>query len=278
LDFLGFIALSTVLVRLVSFTAKPVAISIAIATSSLLMRFVLGAWIRHHSLRIPGLLQFLLGAEAIKDISYPFSPWITYPLLGFIAGHSLRMRGNLPRIGLGGAAVAALLIAAVMRHEHSVFFRWGTMSLAYYVLSLGALGVCLGLARLIARSALVRRWLALRGPASLAVVPLHYAVVIVLLPYASRISQDSLLALLVMGLTTGISIACARVYCGLQRRYLEHDAAALIVAACIFVAINMELNGGSGTRLTGMVIGQLAVVSALAFRGQRRVEASASTA
>src|SRR5206468_1128746 len=69
-------------------------------------------------------------------------------------------------------ALSALLIA-----QGAVVFRWGSVSIAYFLCAVGIVALAWSCAdRLVgALPAMVQR-ASLRGPASLLIVPLHYAI------------------------------------------------------------------------------------------------------
>ena len=131
---------------------------------------------------LPGFETWLVGARGIDRISYPFSPWIIYPLIGFIMGRSYKGRQghirSFPRPWLYAATIGALIFAAALDQAQAAFFRWGTMSFAYFVLSIGVLFLSVNIAWKIAN-----HWpraaqpLSLRGISSLAIVPIHYALI-----------------------------------------------------------------------------------------------------
>jgi len=75
LDFLGFIAISSVLVTSIAVSRKPIWLCVTIIVSVLAIRFGLGTWFRGYS-DLPGFETWLVGARGIDRISYPFSPWI----------------------------------------------------------------------------------------------------------------------------------------------------------------------------------------------------------
>ena len=71
LDFLGFIAISSLFVTSVAVSRKPIFLCITIIVGVLAIRFGLGTWFRGHP-DLPGLETWLVGARGIDQISYPF--------------------------------------------------------------------------------------------------------------------------------------------------------------------------------------------------------------
>ncbi|MFI5319416.1 MAG: hypothetical protein ACHQ6V_07535, partial [Myxococcota bacterium] len=186
LDFLGFIALSSVVVDGLSRRARWHLAAAAAACACVVLRFGVGPLLEAY---LPGTLgsaplSFVVGTQRVAGVSYPLSPWLVFPLLGMLAvlaGAPLlaAARGKL----LGGCVATALALAAVcaaLDAHGLVFFRWGTMSFAYFVASLGviaaACAVSLAVGPALRRKAL-RTLLTIGGPASLFVVPVHYGLV-----------------------------------------------------------------------------------------------------
>jgi hypothetical protein len=146
------------------------------------IRYLAGEFLQPH-IRHYDFLVWLLGVKSIAEISYPLSPWMVYPLLGFVLGSlygSVRPRAPQPRNRWLQAGIALTLLflaaAVVMHHEKAIFFRWGSMTSAYFVLSLSVLFASALLALFfVMRSERLSAWVSLRGVASFAVIPLHYA-------------------------------------------------------------------------------------------------------
>jgi hypothetical protein len=182
-DFFGFIALASVTVTVIASRSRPVLICLSLALALLVLRYAVGPLLRS-SMSEFAIWNWVTGVQAVEHVSYPLSPWMVYPLLGFALGwfyepiHTLApgirlrlyVRGAVCAIGFGGLS---LVLALVFK---SSFFRWGMVSAGFLVLSLGVLMA----------ATLVAWWLsvshpklasgvALRGVASFAVIPIHYA-------------------------------------------------------------------------------------------------------
>jgi hypothetical protein len=82
---------------------------------------------------------------------------------------------------VGAVAAAALAVSGVMFRAHAVFFRWGTMNFAFFVLSI-AVGIVFFSAawQIGARWQRMARFLSVRGIVSFAVVPIHYGLIEIL--------------------------------------------------------------------------------------------------
>ena len=121
-------------------------------------------------------LGWAFGVRSVDDVSYPLSPWMAYPFIGFVLG---RLYPNRPAARWRMLALAAglvwLALSAVLWWQDAGFFRWGGVSIAYFVLSLAVLSGCAALAiDLSLRIPALAGRVALRGVASFAVIPLHY--------------------------------------------------------------------------------------------------------
>ena len=183
LDFFSFIAISSVVVSLVARLRRPVLACLVLIVVLLALRYGLGP-IWQAPAREPMLLQWVLGAHAVAGVSYPLSPWVVYPLLGFVLGRlydgfdmsSGRIRSACLLLGSAAALVLLGMSLLLAVFSSSAFFRWGVVSAAYFLLSLGVLSVAgLVAMQLTYRLPRVASALALRGVASFAVSPIHYA-------------------------------------------------------------------------------------------------------
>lgn len=181
IDFFSFIALSTVLVTLVARLRRPVPVCAGLILLLLCLRYGLGPALRPR-LHGAGVLDWVLGVTAIPHVSYPLSPWMVYPLLGFVLGRMyapVDLRWPQPRnrwliIGLA-LVIGTLGAAAWLAALNAGFFRWGTVSAAFFVLSFGILFAAGLLSMFLAMTHRVAAHaLALRGVASFAVIPIHY--------------------------------------------------------------------------------------------------------
>ena len=192
LDFLGFIALSSLVVDGIARRLRWRALTSLALLGCLALRFGVGPALGSH---LPVLLEsaivrFVLGVEGVAGVSYPLSPWLAFPLLGmlaarFAAGRLTASAASRPRL-VAGCAVAALVLGfacVALDARGAVFFRWGTMSFGYFVASIGVLAAAFvaGLALApVASHARLRPLLTIGGSASLIVVPVHYGVVALL--------------------------------------------------------------------------------------------------
>lgn len=186
LDFLGFIALSTLVIDLIYRSPCPRILLVAGILGALALRFVVAP-----SLQLPAdgfqhsLIHLVMGDVGVPGFSYPLSPWIVFPLLGALIGNEVSRRAvefqnSRAKIAylLGLSGLLGLGFCLYLDHKGMVFFRWGTLSFAYTFFAVAGLFTALALTLFITLIPL--RSLpsfALPGVASLIVVPVHYALV-----------------------------------------------------------------------------------------------------
>ncbi len=187
LDFLGFIGLSVLILEVIKTLRFPaIACAVGIGLVSL-MRYGVAPLLRSLHLELPWVLNWIFG-NIVEFVSYPLSPWIAYPLLGFLIGRSLQRYGSLLSgrptwilLGLTGAgimpAIGSVLLA---QRSETAFFRWGSVAIGFYIASFAvvAYGLLLAWALCCFYSLKpVQSFLALRGVASFAIVPIHYLLI-----------------------------------------------------------------------------------------------------
>jgi Heparan-alpha-glucosaminide N-acetyltransferase, catalytic len=276
LDFLSFIAISSVLVTTIAASRKPIWLCVTIIAGVLAMRFGLGAWFRERS-DLPGFETWLVGARAIAQVSYPFSPWIIYPVVGFLLGRRYKsvrdMAMTFPGFRLYAAALGALACAAALHQIGAPFFRWGTMSFAYFVLSIGVL-----LSTFIFAWLFVKHWpraaqpLFLRGISSLAIVPIHYALIELLADWGG-VALKAPATLAAIGAISVSSVTLSRAFAGTVGIWLSHVSAlvasvalaSLIVLCAAICWISFE----DTLKFAAFVVGQLAIAALLVVRIRR---------
>ncbi len=187
LDFLGFIALSSLVLEVIRNSKAPLTYCIIGFFSISFLRYGVGLFLRPLGDGSLPLLGWLLGTSDSPGVSYPLSPWLAYPFLGYWLGvlivrnrswiesdrirtiYSLFLLASLP-------GIIALFLA---RHGAS-FFRWGTVGLGFYIASFGVIlmGLAIALAICVkSKLSPFRSAVALNGISSLAVVPIHYFLV-----------------------------------------------------------------------------------------------------
>ncbi|MGE5659187.1 MAG: heparan-alpha-glucosaminide N-acetyltransferase domain-containing protein [Actinomycetota bacterium] len=185
LDFLGFIALSSLVLEVVRHSKSPIAYCVTGFIAISLLRYLFGPFL--HDLgadRQVWGLSWVLGTSDTPGVSYPMSPWLAYPFAGYLLGSAaMRYQGFVEsrrwRVvsSLFILALFPLSMSLVMASRGASFFRWGTVAFGFYLASFAVLSVCLAVILSLCgtpRLKAVQDAVSLRGIASLAVVPVHY--------------------------------------------------------------------------------------------------------
>jgi uncharacterized membrane protein len=105
LDFFAFCAISMLAVSLVTATRRPLAAAAAGIAVCLALRYAFVAHLQPLAAQYP-LVAFVSGIEGIADVSYPLSPWLVFPLAGFILGRVSARQGDGGSRWRAGAAQA----------------------------------------------------------------------------------------------------------------------------------------------------------------------------
>lgn len=183
-DFLGFIAVSGLLLEGIRRLPRGAWLSLALAALVVAVRFVAGPHVRSHGGLEHGWWPFLLGINSMRGFSYPPCPWLAYPLIGYALGRWAGL--NASRVTERGGTLASLLVVAALGctapgawlvWRGGILFRWGTMSISFFLISLGVVAASLALALFLCtgpRLSRLGRALSLSGVRSFSVVPLHY--------------------------------------------------------------------------------------------------------
>lgn len=243
LDFFGFCALSMLAVALVDAAPRPrLAAAIALALV-LTVRYADAPRLEQWVADAPWL-GFFTGVAGMTDVSYPLCPWLVFPLAGYLLGRaSPRLDSPTAGGGIAAGAIVALGIAWEMAQRGAPVHRWGSVSFAYLMFAVGFVAVAWLLAR--AACALAGRgFLQLRGPASLLVVPIHYALIelgaaCVPPPWAPRAWLAAVLALALFTLPAARWLA-ARLKTLAERPGAGPMLAGAVVAAALACAAASE--------------------------------------
>lgn len=176
-DFFGFAAVATLALFLVRRTRYPVVYASLLLALVLGARFGLVPFVRG---RIPAdsVLAFVTGIEPVQGVSYPLGPWLAFPLMGFLAGRRWRRGVTSEELSVVSLmAVLTLGVAAVLAERGAPVFRWGSVSIAYFLCAVGIIAASWLLSSGVSRCLpALSRAIALRGAASLLIVPLHYGI------------------------------------------------------------------------------------------------------
>ena len=281
MDFLGFIAVSTLVVELVKGRARPERAAWVLLAVVLGVRFVLAPWLAlgEPTPESSRWLRFLLGDRGMIGFSYPPCPWLAYPLLGFLLGRMasrhaelVRVRRALVTAGFAVAGVLGLAFCAVLADRGMIFHRWGSLSAAYTVFG-GAAALCgvalvVGLAHWPRATAL----LALPGTSSLVVVPVHYLLIHLVHAAVGSLAPGEGFVPIVLA-TTVAALALSRAVdrllsSGSGRMASSPGAWAALAAAAVALTLATGfLSGGfAPPRLAAMVLAQLAVCALFPLR------------
>jgi len=280
-DFFGFIALASLMVSFIASRRRPVLICLALAFVLLVLRYAVGPLLRG-SLSQFALWNWVTGVQAVEHVSYPLSPWMVYPLLGFVLGWfyepiqslapgtrlRLYARGVACAVGFGGLS---LVLALVFK---SSFFRWGMVSAGFLVLSLSVLTAAALMAWWLSVShPRLASSLALRGVASFAVIPIHYAMLDLcemLLPLPLAQWAYALLAVVIIAAAIFLSSRFSTLVSGVSnptfRRTLVPALIAALLALSLGVIAGVTRNAAAIALMT--LLAQLFVAALLGVKPQ----------
>jgi uncharacterized membrane protein len=211
IDFLGFIGISSLICFAITRSKFPITIACFVGALIVTIRYGSGLLLRD---MIPDIevLNWIVGISGRSWSSYPMSPWLFFPLLGIVwQKFHLATRSPLKEdFFLAVSGVGFVIFASCLFANGWVWFRWGTVSAAFFVSSVGVLALMLwlsiGLTK-IGRGNLSK--LKLDGNAAFMIVPVHYFL-IALLTYCG-IRFDQLLSyIFLVGLVGGISFFLAK--------------------------------------------------------------------
>lgn len=176
-DFFGFAAVATATLFAVRRARHPARVAAVLLVLVVAARFGLApvarGWIEDDT-----LLAFVTGIAGVHHVSYPLGPWLAFPLLGFLVGR-LWQQGPSSHEGwtVGGVGGLCLALSGLLAAHGAPVFRWGSVSIAYFLCAGGIVATAwLCADRVAAAWPPLARWLSLRGPASLLIVPLHYGI------------------------------------------------------------------------------------------------------
>ncbi|MGI0489150.1 heparan-alpha-glucosaminide N-acetyltransferase domain-containing protein [Pantanalinema rosaneae CENA516] len=284
LDFLGFIGLSVLVLESVRRSSAPLTICTIGIVAISVTRFLINPLLY----KLLGTTQtgwwgwdWILGTPAVPGVSYPLSPWMVYPLLGFIVGAmAMRWQTTIVTrryaviIGLIGLGTLPLVTSLILAWRQAGFFRWGTVSLAFFIVSF--VPILLGLAGSMAMSAVpplksVQSALSLRGVASLAIVPIHYFWLDLLVSLGVKDLHAWAFSLLTIGLCI-VTFLLARTteMVGFKLQQIESQKLLKIglITAIFLVSCVTLIYGGEGSvvAMYSRTIGQLILCLLLTFR------------
>ena len=185
-DFIGFIAFSSLILDLVRRSSRSLVISLGLISLIILARFAVGPLVRIHSEADASGTRWAapLGVRPLQGFSYPPAPWLVYPLMGYALGrvaasNSEQIQARRVSVSLGFLLMASMPLAfgLLVFMRGGIMFRYSTMSISFFLLTLATVFIALAIALLLSRSRVgsaVASSLSLSGVRSFAIVPLHY--------------------------------------------------------------------------------------------------------
>lgn len=245
LDFLGFIGLSILLLEVLRNSRRALLYCLVGSLFFSLCRYGIGPLVK--SLGYANQLFFLdwiFGTQGLPGVSYPLTPWIVYPLVGYIVGVAVTRYGSLieaQRIALSLKILAVGLLPALaslfLVSRGAPFFRWGTVSLAFYIASFMVIAV--GMAAVLCICSVsnwrfIQQGLALRGIPSLAIVPIHYFLIEVLINFGFINVNPWMFGVTLIGVT-GITFLLARYVETLSRQMAQIEQQRLLWVGLIMM-------------------------------------------
>jgi uncharacterized membrane protein len=276
-DFFAFIGLCVLSVWLVQRTRRPVVGALVAIMILLVLRYALGpwahaqGWTRADTLAAK-VLAWCLGTPGVYGFSYLATPWLVYPLAGFVLGAwygaapaSLRPRALWPALSVAALALGA---AGVAYWKGASFFRWGAVAIAFFVLSIAVVALaCLLACLLVRRLPSAGRMLSMPGVAAFAAVPVHYALLAWAKPVLGALTPLGFVAVAIglLGLTLliarGVEAAVQRLRGAGDRPYV---ATALLVLTLVAGAVTVTRAPQHHALVGG--VAQLLVVALFAWR------------
>lgn len=283
LDFLGFIGLSMLALHPLRYARHGLRWAIVGIAAITVLRYGIGELVKGRGVGQGVLVA--LGIDAVDGVAYPVLPWLAYGLTGFVLGAMAKrwhawVRMHLAGVLLGaaivvaGASGAAWVLVASGRSIH----RWGYVSLAFYAASFAAIAAAVALALAVGRyGGRTGRWLLeLRGLASLALVPLHYAAIVLVAMLIAVADLDRWTWIAATIVTLAISFGASR---AIERMFEQMIAtprawlpAALLVGVAIAFVAKWSLlvgHAGDAAVLAVTTIGQLLLCARFAVDGAR---------
>lgn len=169
LDFFGFIAVSVFFVYCATKIKNSIFAAVMMMLAITLLRYTPASWLSPIADEFK-LIDFLSGRKSIPNISYPISPWLFFPLMGFAIAKMNAMQKRARLLFCVGAFFLAISI--FLEYKEWVFFRWGTMSFAYFCTSLSILLLIHTLLEINIKIPI--NIINLNGVESFFIVPIHY--------------------------------------------------------------------------------------------------------
>lgn len=213
MDFFGFIALSVVSMALIQGRRRSNALCIGLIVFLLLIRYPARALIEGVAGH-DGFCLWLSGLQGQDGWSYPLSPWLVAPLAGFLSARNAPLvADNWRKLLAVAVVVTGSLISLILYSKGASFFRWGSVSAAYFVAGVTAVTIAWAIAGWLVRlNSRLEGPLSLRGASVFLVVPIHYGALAIVkaLDPQTLTSSNWILGLAGMLILTGLALTLAR--------------------------------------------------------------------
>jgi uncharacterized membrane protein len=225
-----------------------------------------------------GWAAFAGGLGSPPGFSYPLLPWLAYALFGFVVGVWTQRSGAiivrrraLVAAGLLLVAVVGVVGLALYVQRGGNLARWGSVNRPFYLSGFVGLALCSGLALVIAVRPRLAGLLELRGISSLALVPVHYAVIaVVLAAVEPRTWSAALFGAAAIGCVV-VSFMASRAWERITRWMKDRPYAWHVLMGLAALAVVAKLTISDPAWLTGaVVVGQLALCSLLLVASPKR--------
>lgn len=257
INFLSFIALSMILLSYLRKSKFAIEYAIALTVVIVVVRYGLGPLYKAVVVADDRLywLSAIFGIKSVPGVTYWLLPWMAYPLVGFILGfiaknHAGTLDENKIKIAciFTGISIFGVIFYSVFRYFDFGFFRWGRLSLAFFLTGFSVLACSMTLCFwlfVLDKQGNISVWLSLRGVSSLAAVPVHYAILGFLGVYLSLPASENyyyVAMLIVLPFTFFVSKKINSF--ALLLKNFWHERWVLLSLACVFFAALLMKNLG----------------------------------
>jgi hypothetical protein len=220
---------------------------------------------------VPGWAAFAGGLGSPPGFSYPLLPWLAYALFGFVVGVWTQRRGEMVvrrrgwlAAGLLAASVVGVLGLVVLVQRGGNLVRWGTVNRPFYLSGFVGIALCCGLALALTSWPRIARLLELRGIGSLALVPMHYAVIAAVIAVVEPTTWSALAFGLATTACVVVSFMASRAWERASRWLKDRPGSWYALAGIAGLAVIAKFSLRDPQLLVGVVVtGQLALCSLL---------------
>ena len=242
MDFFGFIAVSVLVMAFLQGLRHSQIICIGAILFLLSVRYAARDLVES-VINQEGVLVWATGVRGQDGWSYPLSPWLVAPLAGFLCARrssepKLKHRILITPIAL----MVGIALTTILHYRGFIFFRWGSVSVAYFVLATPIILVTFLFAEWITgRYSRIAARLSLRGASAFLVVPVHYGALALLKDTGMTVwtSSNWLLGLASMLLLSGVAVLSSQQLAtklSLYQLHLRSGAATLLMGVLLFTA------------------------------------------